>query len=81
MCKQEPRENLRMCKKCNNNSVSWEGNWELCLYCGEVYRKKHLEIEKQISHKETQKLDNIVLDININRGERYLNKARLFLSA
>jgi len=81
MCKQQPIINARICKECHNTSVSWEGNWELCLYCGEVYGKKHLQIQKQELHKETLALDNIVLDINMNRGERYLNKARLFLSA
>ena len=61
-----------ICKKCHKNSILSQGNWERCHSCGEIYSKRGIKVDR---------LDDIVLDTDIGRGEKYLNRIFFFLSA
>jgi len=66
------KTNNRKCKECHNTSVAWQGNWEICHYCGEVYSKKMDNIPA---------LEDIVLDEKTDKKTKYINKMFFFLSA
>jgi len=63
--------NNKICKKCYRHSVVFQGMWERCYSCGEVYSKRDME----------KNLDDIVLDAQINTGIKYFNKMFFFLTA
>lgn len=62
----KPSKQNRLCNKCQQMSVTFEGGKERCFSCGE-----HIGT----------RLDDIVLDVQMSKSHIYINKMFFFLSA